>query len=339
MNTLPPLEVDALRAALRSSWGFTAQSLDYAPLGFGAYHWVAAGADGARRFVTVDDLTMKRLPGDCDATFAALEGAYRSARVLYEAGLDFIVAPLPAETGAVVERLGERFCVTVFPFVEGRASPDGRFLSDRDRVAVMERVRELHRATALVQGVAARDDFALLWRATLEESLQRLEEAWADGPYAERARRLLQDRAREVREALAVYDHLVMQVRSHEPPFVITHGQPHAANVIWTSGGPQFVDWDSALLAPPARDFWMLTPYERGESEDLSLYRLGWELTDIAGYVTILRGPHVADADTAQTWRNLQEAARLESLQAITARRENPRGDERRRQRQEPGPA
>ena len=42
--------------ALRRGWDFDATVLEYAPLGFGSYHWTASNVAGDRRFVTVDDL-------------------------------------------------------------------------------------------------------------------------------------------------------------------------------------------------------------------------------------------------------------------------------------------
>lgn len=321
MNTPPQLDLDVLRAALRAGWGLPVRSLEYAALGFGSHHWVANGEGRGRRFITVDDLTMKRVSGEGDGAFVALDRAFRTARALQEGGLDFVVAPVPDQTGAVVRRLGDRYTVAVFPFVDGRVSPYGEFASDRERRAVVNQVRELHRATPLVQGIAGREDFALPWRASLEEGLRRLAEPWSKGPYGPPARRLLWDRAGDVREALAVYDHLVSDLRSRAPSFVITHGEPHSANVIWSAGGPRLIDWDSALLAPPARDFWMLTPPQQGEGDDLVLYRLWWELAEIGGYLHAFRREHVANADTAEAWANLGGFARLQTLQAIRAER------------------
>ncbi len=317
MNTPPQLDPELLRAALRRGWGLTVRSLEYAPLGFGSHHWIASGGSGRRWFITVDDLTLKRGPADRDAAFAALDRAFRSALALDAGGLEFVVAPVPDEAGAVVERLSEQFSVAVHPFVDGRVDPGGEFASDAERGTVTERVRELHRATALVQHIAGREDFTLPWRAPLEESLRRLGEPWVEGPYAQRTRRLLRDRAARVWEALAAYDRLVSEVRSQDPSFVITHGEPHASNVIWTDVGPRFIDWDSALLAPPARDLWMLVPHQPAERPALVLYRLWWELAEIGGYVTAFRAPHVASADMAQAWDNLRGFARLETLEAI----------------------
>lgn len=49
-----------LAAALREHWGFTVADLSYAPVGFGGYHWLAAGGSAERWFVTVSDLDAYR---------------------------------------------------------------------------------------------------------------------------------------------------------------------------------------------------------------------------------------------------------------------------------------
>jgi Ser/Thr protein kinase RdoA (MazF antagonist) len=41
-------------------------------------------------------------------------------------------------------------------------------------------------------------------------------------------------------------------------PYVLTHGDCHAGNVLWRDGHPYFIDFDDMLYAPPVQDFWML---------------------------------------------------------------------------------
>jgi hypothetical protein len=73
------------------------------------------------------------------------------------------------------------------------------------------------------------------------------------------------------------------------------------------------------LLAPPVRDLWMLASGEgsaiegyeaaacRGVlSPTLELYRLAWDLTDIAIYIAELRRPHRRTADVDAAWKNLR---------------------------------
>ena len=43
------------------------------------------------------------------------------------------------------------------------------------------------------------------------------------------------------------------------------HGDCHAGNVLWTDGGPHFVDFDDSRNGPPIQDLWMLLSGERAD--------------------------------------------------------------------------
>ncbi|HEY1179479.1 MAG TPA: hypothetical protein VGF17_25265, partial [Phytomonospora sp.] len=104
MQERPPgLDDHDLATVLGEHWGMT-EDLAYAPVGFGGYHWTTA-----RHFVTVTDLE--------HADAAVLAAAMETALAL--AGLDFVVAPLPAEDGRSVIPLGDRWAVTLFPLAPG----------------------------------------------------------------------------------------------------------------------------------------------------------------------------------------------------------------------------
>jgi Ser/Thr protein kinase RdoA (MazF antagonist) len=55
------------------------------------------------------------------------------------------------------------------------------------------------------------------------------------------------------------------------------HGDCHPGNVLWTSEGPHFVDFDDSRMGPAVQDLWMLLSGERGD--------MARQLSDIlAGY-------------------------------------------------------
>jgi Ser/Thr protein kinase RdoA (MazF antagonist) len=45
------------------------------------------------------------------------------------------------------------------------------------------------------------------------------------------------------------------------------HGDCHAGNVLWTDGGPHFVDFDDARTGPAVQDLWMLLSGDRAAME------------------------------------------------------------------------
>ncbi|MGY0236779.1 phosphotransferase enzyme family protein [Longispora urticae] len=312
----------ALVAALADGWGVTVRSVAYLPVGAGSYHWAArvgdpdgpgSGRDGPALFVTVDDLGHD----DRDLAFGRLGRAMDTASALRrDADLGFVVAPVPARTGATVWRLAERYSVAVFPLLDGHAGRFGPHPGEH-RAEMVGLLAALHAATPLVTPPPADRD--LPGRERLEEALGLLDRAWTGGPYAERTRALLTARADHVTRLLGELDRLAGQVLGTPDRWVVTHGEPHPGNVLRTAAGPQLIDWDTVRLGPPERDLWLVTDdadilagYTRatGRAVDpagLALYRLWWELADIAVYVDGFRRPHRETADSAASWTYLTD--------------------------------
>jgi thiamine kinase-like enzyme len=315
----PPSDLDEVHlvSALADQWAFSTAELRYAPVGFGSHHWTATHADGARRFVTVDDLAQQG-PGDADHRHDQLSRALGTAYALREAGLDFVAAPLRARDSAVLQRIGPRYAVSVFPYVDGRAFPDSDRQTARDRSAVVDALARLHEATPVTQEIAGVDDLALADRQHLDQALTKLEVPWSTGPYAESTRQALAAAKADLRVLLSAYDRLVDVARTNDDAWVVTHGEPKADNMLATGSGPVLVDWDTALVAPAARDLWMLDS-ETGEDiaayseragrhvsrDELLLYRLRWTLTDVTSYVRWFMATHERTADTEIGWNAL----------------------------------
>jgi spectinomycin phosphotransferase/16S rRNA (guanine(1405)-N(7))-methyltransferase len=235
---------------------------------------------------------------------------------LQAAGCAFVVAPIPTDAGEPCARLGE-FAVAVYPRVEGVHFVDGEFTSDEHRRGVLNLVIALHRLPLASAPAVRVDDFAIPRRTDLEAGLAG-HAADGDGPYGSRVSNLLRRDGEAVRAALAYYDGVAARVDATERSRVITHGEPHAANTIATPNGLVLIDWDTVLVAPPERDLWGLDPGD-GENlrayadatgtapspDALALYRLRWDLNDIAEYVHRLRLPHPGNADDEKSWHGL----------------------------------
>lgn len=315
---------DTVTAALKSWWGFTAVSLEYQPVGFGSYHWLAGDRAGRRLFVTADDLAARqRTASDStDDAFDRLDRAFGTALALRDqAGLSFVIAPLPAGAGRVAARLSDRYSLVAHPHVAGTAAGlDGEFTSAGDQRAVVDMLIQIHRARA---GMPCTDDFVVPHLDILESLLAQPGGAWRGGPYARAAQDLLRTHAADLRVLIAAYRRLAGQVASEPERMVITHGEPHAGNVLVTPSGLVLVDWDTTLAAPPERDLWdlasdnpaLLDYYTAatGSAIDetaLTLYRLWYDLAEIGEYLSLFRDPHDETADTREAWNNLRHFLR-----------------------------
>jgi spectinomycin phosphotransferase len=113
-------ETSTLIDVLADGWGFDVEAVHYAALGGGSYHWVVEDIEGKRGFVTADDLDQKPWLGDTrESAFNGLRRAFDTAVALRDAGLGFVVAPIPTTRGETVRRIGPRYTIAVFPFVDG----------------------------------------------------------------------------------------------------------------------------------------------------------------------------------------------------------------------------
>jgi spectinomycin phosphotransferase len=259
---------------------------------------------------------------DTDSALAALDRAFRTAAVLRDnATLEFVVAPLFDRDGAVICCLSHRYALTVSPLIDGESSEYGPYEGPDDRRVMGAVLGRLHAASEQVPtDLPRREDFAVPSRAALVEALHDLDRVWDFGPFAEPARKLLQVSAHELDRRLQEYDELAAGVGENSDSWVVTHGEPHRANVIRDpQGGVHLVDWDTTLIAPRERDLQMvldqdLTGWEEYREhagvaslnhEALQLYRWWWELADIAVFVAGFRRPHERTEDTVASWEIL----------------------------------
>ncbi len=303
-------------AALARQWALTVQDMSYLPVGFGGYHWRAVDQTGSRWFVTVSDLASPWVPD--------LRAAMQTAAWLAtEAGLGFIVAPVPTRAGQVVGSLDTRHALTLFPYLDAAPSHFEDPIDDRDRATIIDMLASLH--TAIPHGIQVPTrPLELTTRQAIDQALGSLGVPWTGGPYAGPGRDLLARYERPLRQALARFDGLLDRVREAGGPYVITHGEPHPGNLLRTRAGLCLIDWDMTALARPERDLWWVISGDQDAAryswrtgwtvnqDALALYRLRWDLDDAAGFLSHIRGPHQRTADTLMTWTELQK-----TLQAI----------------------
>ena len=310
------LDESALAAALLSGWDIGVRSMAYLAVGWGSHHWDVRGADGARWFVTVDELENKRASSDESAEdgFARLRASLRSAVALRDAGCEFVVAPVPARDGEPAVRFLDA--------VLGRRLPLPRRAQQRvgqrvDRREAHGRARHAGPGARRSAGGAAERACRGLQRAVPRAArggLRRLEPAEC-GPYAVPAARLLRAHAGPVRRWLSRYDGLADAARARPGRNVLTHGEPHPGNVMLTSAGWRLIDWDTVLIAPPERDLWHLEPGDGSVLRDYAaatgvtplpelaeLYRLGWDIKDATAYTAGFFRPHTASPDSVKSW-------------------------------------
>ena len=314
----PPADLvpERLAAALASGWQLHPALVDYVPVGGGSHHWKVTGGDGLARFVTVDDLDGKDwLGGTRESVFGALGRALATAATLRDrAGLDFAAAPLAARDGGLLRRVDGRYAVSVFPLMAGRSFPFGPYTDPLLRGRALDMIAALHRATPVVRDLAPRHVLGFAGRDDLDAFLH--DHSRRDGgPFTEAARRLLAGRAADLARLAAGFDRLAAATAAARADLVITHGEPHPANLMLVQGRLLLIDWDTAALAPPERDVSLIAAggedidrYQQTAGRGLdpaviTLYRARWYLDDLGSAARLLRNRHRDSPDTRQ-WRD-----------------------------------
>ena len=315
------LPEDVLVSTLARRWDLRVTALAYRPFGFGSHHWEVTDEAGGRWFVTVDELETKKLwAGESlDAALDRLRAALAAAADLRALGAEFVVAPVATRDGEPLAWILGRFGVALYPYLHGQSFTWGGFATPAHRRAVLALVIAVHTAPAAARRRARTDDFTIPHRDELEAALDPRAEVADCGPYARPAAALVAGHAPAIRRRLARYDELAALGRAQADRMVLTHGEPHPGNTLLTAEGWRLVDWDTALVAPPERDLWLLDPGDGSTLEAyaaatgvpalpamLELYRLRWDLADIAVEVSRFRRRHAGTADDDQAWEILR---------------------------------
>lgn len=309
------LTPEQISAALLTYWGIDASDVRYAPVGYGSYHWTATENDGTRWFVTSDPRV--------GSAFERVRAAYDTAATLRARGLGFIHTPKPDRAGEIWRRISPTWAMSLSAYLDGR-SPD-YWTAERARVA--ELVGRLHAFSPAPSSTPRWEPPH--WTEALHQLLDSADGRWTDGPYGEPARTLLARSAAGAEALLRHFERLVRRLAASDQPWVITHGEPHAGDVIVDdTGGMHLIDWDDTCLAPRERDLRILlyghhqaplgwenhavvAAYQRtaGPVQPrpfvLELFRAEWALAAIQDS-QFFRRPHRETTDTARRWRELQ---------------------------------
>jgi spectinomycin phosphotransferase len=232
--------------------------------------------------------------------------AYELASQLREGGLRFVLAPTAATDGRVVATVGGRPLV-VFPYRD--AAPLSRFRPSAAQLAeVRSMISEVHSSATDVD--LPMETFELSFDDELDAAVGFASGPPRDrGPYSGRLHTLLCRHRDTVDVLRAEAACLAVSCRRDRTPFVVTHGEPSAPNILHDGEMLLLADWGGAMWGPPERDWFNigrtleLTP--PGRDDVLRFYATRWRLSEIAEYTAHFRAEHHGGADDDAMWRRL----------------------------------
>ena len=297
-----PLDDSVIVGALRSGWGLDVDAVTYAPVGGGSWHWHTTCEEHGRLFVTVDAVASRSAASE-------LEWAYQVPLALVRSGRAIARPPIVTTEGRVFRELDERWVVSIWPVIEGRSTQDGTYASAEDAMAVLAIVAKLHGVPIRILGETP-PRFETFVLPDTQRLLQLVDERWPAphvGPLAAAAEELLHRHAEDIHRLATLYDELVPRAAAPDT-WVLTHGEPHAANVVFTDAGPVLIDWDTAKIAPRERDLWMIASdgFDVGpaDADLLRLYRAQWDLGELADYARRFANPADQGPEGDAAWED-----------------------------------
>lgn len=298
---------------LRNHWAIESTGVSYAPVGFGSHHWIGLDQLRPRWFVKMDQLA-----DASDRPLAKLRAITNVTKVLAAHGHEYVLPPLPSETGHLVVRVHRRWAMQVYPHISGRSTEHGTWDDPNEHAAVAAMIGRLHAVAPLPP--LTRWNFEISPRGSIERILVSLSQPWEGGPYAEPARALLVAARQTIVGLLDQYDSLANEIEADPTPFVLTHGEPKSDNLIRaTSGRRYLIDWDSAMLAPRERDLARLLPgpgnvlpvYKQAAGSStvrasaIDLFELWWKFQHIQQDTRRFQRPHQDTPTNAWFWNRL----------------------------------
>ena len=279
---MPLREGNALiRTVLLEQWHLEATGVHFIPVGDSAYSYRVEARPNSSCYLKVVDQRMAA----GRRTAAHMGFTLPLQHLVANLHLAEVSAPLPQPTitGALQATHGP-FLFALYTFIPGETLADAYPMSP-------SLVRQIGQALAALHTVqlpeahqlqSPQDSLTAPFDADLLTDLAALETITShDAPYLQRLREVTWPRREHIRAFLAHSQEYARKAQQIAVSVVICHGDAWGGNMILApSGRLMFLDWESAVMAPPERDAFMYLGY------------LGTEFTAFdAGYRMIHQEP------------------------------------------------
>ncbi len=178
-------------------------------------------------------------------------------RYLNDQGITSVVAPIPTRSGSLWTQL-EEWTVIVYPFIDGDTSLTGMTNEQWKEVGTI--FQQIHQIMLPPEGFESlrKETFDpteyTRWVHAFETQYLHLRHDGSESSRALRADWVAHQST--IHTAVASLEKLAEVLQSRPLPYVISHADLHAANLLRDHAGRVFViDWDEVMLAPKERDF------------------------------------------------------------------------------------
>jgi len=313
----PNLPDETLSACLRERYGLPVTGLEFLPLGNDSNSWVyRVSAEGGQAYFA----KLKRGP--------VYLPSLAVPRYLKDQGIVQVVAPLPAHTLELWQRVGD-FVLFLYPFIAGRTGM-ATGLSDGQWIELGTVLKRIHApvVAAVLAGQVERETFVPKFTGVVAEVQARLNAGRFDTIVQRALAAFWKGRQPTIHRIVQRCVALGRQLQAQPLDFVLCHTDIHTANVMLDQDDRLWiVDWDAPLLAPKERDLTFVAGSASGEAMPpheipffqgygkteidpvaLAYYRYEWVVQEIGDDgARIFLAPGLGEASQVEALRDFQE--------------------------------
>ncbi|MBW7457036.1 phosphotransferase family protein [Paenibacillus sepulcri] len=246
------IEDSVLMIHLNKEYGIEIKSIDFIPAGDSAYSYGISCADGQRYYMKLFDHHHDRQKAGMDRLDYYLPLTWS----MYEEKLfTNLTYPIQTLNGDFKTTL-YNFTVVLFNFIEGETLAESYPFSKEILEAIAESLAAIHRITPYIDhSMLLTETFDISFAPELEKCLAALESIQiADSSMKRETRAQVLPRKERILALLTLVRELRGRAVSETKAMVLCHGDIWGGNLIRHDNGLYFLDWESAILAPPELD-------------------------------------------------------------------------------------
>ena len=254
---------DALiHTVLAEQWQLVVTAIHFIPIGDSAYSYRVETQPNSTYYLKIVDLRS----ADGQRTAARMEWSLPLQSFVAQQQLIEIDAPHPQPTivGALYI-IHEPFLFALYTFITGKTLGDAYPMSSKLTQRIGQALATLHtvQIPKNLHQQAPQDGLVTPFDANLRTDLAALETVSThDAPYRQRLREVVLPRHEQIHMFIARSQEYRSRVQQTPVASVVCHGDPWGGNMILApSGKLTFLDWETAVIAPPERDAFMYIGY------------------------------------------------------------------------------
>ncbi len=309
------IDEERLARFVNDAYALEIVALAFQPKGEASYSYLVTERSGLRWLIKLQET----------ARMVELEVRLRAVSFVHAVrGFRQVVVPRQNRWGDCTCHY-EHYTISVYPFIEGDTIEPER-QTDAYASELASLLGAFHKHGSMLPFPIPRETFDHPFEEPILHALRTIE---APGqlarPTQQRLRQLMLAQRSDILMTLEKMRQLMVEVRSLDLDWVLTHGDPNWANILVDrSDTLHLLDWDDLALGPPERDlvffsdrkperfelflrqYLIINQRIRLHPEVFAFYNYRWVVQEIADYTTRILFRNVDPAEDEHAWAQLQ---------------------------------